>query len=261
MEQFNNAGRSHEHSLKFLELMNGYVDFMDNIRTVADFGCGSGQDMDWWARLEYVEITEDDDGNIIAETVKPRNYRCFAVDRDISKIDAVLPDNVTVIAGDFEERRLLSTEVDLLWCHDTFQYCTNPLNTLKLFNQQMNVNGMLCLSFPMQSAHVNNRFVSRGFNYGYFNHNIISLMYMLAVNGFDCRDAYFLKQANDPWIYAAVYKSPHAPMDPKKTTWYDLIDKNLINESVKNSVLKHGCVWQNELITLWLDRSYYFVED
>ena len=82
----------------------------------------------------------------------------------------------------------------------------------------------------------------------------------MAVNGFDCRDAYFLKKKENPWLHACVYKSPHEPMDPTKTTWYDLIDKGLINESMKNCMLKYGEMRQEEIYYAWLDRDFHLIE-
>lgn len=85
-------------------------------------------------------------------------------------------------------------------------------------------------------------------------------MYMLAVNGFDCRDAYLLKQFNDPWIQMAVYKSDIEPMDPKTTTWFDLADKNLLHPSVVQSINKHGFLAQEEIIMPWLDKENYYID-
>ena len=82
-------------------------------------------------------------------------------------------------------------------------------------------------------------------------------MYMLAVNGFDCKDAYFYRNANDPWLYAAVYKSDIAPMDPGSTSWYDLADRGLLNDSIVGSLTKHGYVKQEDLLTVWLDKDFY----
>ena len=82
-------------------------------------------------------------------------------------------------------------------------------------------------------------------------------MYMLAVNGFDCRDAYFYKNANDPWLYAAVYKSHVAPQNPATTSWYDLADLGLLNDSAINSLNRNGFVKQEDLVTVWLDKDFY----
>ena len=84
---------------------------------------------------------------------------------------------------------------------------------------------------------------------------------MLGVNGFDCRDAYFYKDVNDMWLHVAVYKSDVAPMDPQSTTWHDLVDANLMNESVKNCIERYGYVRQEEILTTWLDKNYYRIKE
>ena len=82
-------------------------------------------------------------------------------------------------------------------------------------------------------------------------------MYMLAVNGFDCKDAYFYKNVNDPWIHAAVYKSHVAPLDPATASWAQLAELDLVNDSVKTSINKYNYVRQQDVITTWLDRDFY----
>jgi len=46
-------------------------------------------------------------------------------------------------------------------------------------------------------------------------------------------------------------------MDPKTTSWYDLADLNLLNDSVMNSLNKYGYVKQEEIITTWLDKDFH----
>lgn len=253
MGPFKNSYESHEHSKKTLEILYGYDTFLDSLELVADFGCGTGLDSHWWATL----MTRDD-------PPEPRNYRVYSVDKNLSRLDKQTQNlsNVFAFEKDFDnEDMVIPAPVDLLWSHDSFQYVTNPLKTLKLFNQQMNVNGMLILIFPQAQHYAYNRFQANSHSGVYFNHNIVSLMYMLAVNGFDCNDAYFLKEENDPWLHAAVYKSDIQPMDPKTTTWFDLAEKNLINESVIESLTKFGHVKQEDIITNWLDKDFYFPKE
>ena len=170
--------------------------------------------------------------------------------------------NVKPVQADLEDPdRFISRQIDLVWCHDTFQYITNPVYTLRQWNDMMSVNGMLIISVPQSVYYANNRLNNSSSNGSYFNHNAVNMMYMLAVNGFDCRDAYFYKNANDMWLYIAVYKSEIPPFDPQKTSWHDLIDNNLVNESVKNCVSKYGYVRQEEILTTWLDKDYYRVRE
>lgn len=249
MAQFRNAWASHEHSLNILNLLFQYDSFLDSIESVADFGCGTGLDAKWWATLE----TRDD-------PPEPRNYLTYAVDKNLSHVDAELKtlDNVHIVDADIDGIDVsVPRLIDFIWCHDSFQYVTDPMRTLRTWNQQLNVNGMLLVAFPQGQHYAYNRLQTNSYNGCYYNHNLVNLMYMLAVNGFDCRDAYFLKEENDPWLSAAVYKTDIAPMDPKTTSWYDLADLNLVNDSVIASLNKYGYVRQEELLTVWLDKDFH----
>jgi hypothetical protein len=90
----------------------------------------------------------------------------------------------------------------------------------------------------------------------YYHHTMISLIHMLATAGWDCKSGFFLQRPNHPWHYALAYKSTHAPMNPKTTSWYDLEQLNLLPESVCKSVQAHGYPIQSELILPWLDKSF-----
>lgn len=233
-----------------LDLINGYDTFLESLRTVCDMGCGTGADITWWAMLE----SKDD-------PPEPYNYNCFAVDRDQNKLNQV-PDleNINKINRDFTDRQIIPVSIDLLWSYDSLQYSHNPLETLRFWNEQMTVNGMLVLHVPQTNGVEYNRYYSRTYNNCYYNHTPTSLIYMLAVNGFDCRDAYLLKKFNDPWIQIAVYKSEIEPMDPKITSWFDLADKNLLHPSVVQSITKNGFLRQEEIIMPWLDKENYYID-
>lgn len=253
MVQFKNAFESHQHSLKTLDLLYGYDSFLDSLEFVADFGCGKGLDTKWWATLE----TRDD-------PPEPRNYKTYAVDinKNIIDPDICKIENVYTVNEDFDTNDCpISRSVDLIWCHNSFQYVTNPLQTLRTWNRQLVENGMLILIFPQSNHYHFNRYTNHSYNGCYYNHNLVNLIYMLAVNGFDCRDAYFLKEENNPWLHAAVYKSNIEPMDPKKTSWFDLADLNLVNDSVIDSLNKFNYVKQDEIITTWLDKNFHFPKE
>ena len=203
MAPFKNAQESHNHSREVLDILYQYDSFLDSLQVIADFGCGAGLDTQWWANL----WTRDD-------PPEPRNYTCCAVDQNLSRVKKETSNlsNVHMFEDDFETSAVLPVPADLIWSHDAFQYVINPLQTLKLWNQQMNVNGMLILVFPQAAHYEYNRPQNLSWSGCYYNHNIVNLMYMLAVNGFDCRDAYFKKTENNPWLYAAVYKSDIEPI-------------------------------------------------
>lgn len=250
MASFKNAEQSHEHSLEFLNLLYAHDSFLDSLQVVADMGCGQGLDVEWWATLETRE-----------DPPEPRNYTVYAVDKDLRQLEpsiAELP-NVFPIDSDYS-RICIPRKADMIWAHDSFQFSLEPMNTLKAWNDMLNVNGMLAITLPQPVYMHNNRLESHGYNHQYFNYNILNLIYMLGVNGFDCRDAYFYRTYNEQWLYAAVYKAQDA-MDPATTSWYDLADKNLINDSMKNSLNTNGHVKLDDLIVCWLDKNLYKVKD
>lgn len=237
------------HSQHILNCLREYDSFLDSLRVIADMGCGHGQDVEWWATLE----TRDD-------PPEPYNYSVFAIDRDESKLARIpnLP-NIHKVNKDFNQI-CVPVKVDLMFSHDSFQYSPNPLATLNTWNEMMNVNGMLVLAVPQHSGVEYNKYYSRTYSGCPYHYTPTNLIYMLAVNGFDCRDAYLLKQFNDPWIHMAVYKSNISPMNPATTAWTDLIDLGLLHPTIVNSIHTHGYLKQEEIVMPWLDRENYFVD-
>jgi len=167
---------------------------------------------------------------------------------------------VHAVTGNFEQR-LIPRDIDFIWCHDAFQYIINPLETLRVWNQNMSRDGMLLLSVPQHQSHEYNRPVTRSYNGCYYHYNACNLMYMLAVNGFDCRDCYISKDINDPWLSIAVYKSHVEPMDPATTSWHDLALAGLLNDSVVASLTQYGHVRQEDMIFKWFDKDWNYVRD
>ena len=241
---------ANRHATHILETIQQYDTFLESIRTVADMGCGIGEDAYWWATLENYN-----------EPPEPYNFNVFAVDRDPSKISQVpVLKNINKICDPYDKENLFPVSIDLMWAHDSLQYSTNPLKTLRMWNSYMTVNGMLLISIPQSNGVEYNRYYSRTHNGCYFNYTPTSLIYMLAVNGFDCRDAYLLKKFNDPWIQMAVYKTDVSVMDPDTTNWYDLADKNLLHPSMVSSINTHGFLPQEEILMPWLDKENYFID-
>ena len=241
---------SHHNSWATLKLIYGYDTFLESLTTICDMGCGDGADIAWWATLE----SKDD-------VPRPYNYKCYAVDQDIKRLDAVPNhENIRKIHRNFNDPRIIPVDIDLLWAHDSLQYSTDPLNTLRLWNEQMSVNGMLVLHVPQSNGVYNGKYYANTRSGCYYNHTPTSLIYMLAVNGFDCCDFYLHKAWQDPWIKIAVYKSDTKPMDPTTTTWYELAEKGLLHPSIVDSITRHGFPHQEEMVINWLDRENYYVD-
>jgi SAM-dependent methyltransferase len=238
------------HSTRILETIRQYDTFLESIRHVADLGCGSGEDIAWWATLENNN-----------DPPEPYNFNCFAVDNNKDRL-AQVPKlkNIHKIHDIYDRPILFPVSIDLIWAHDSLTYSLNPLETLRMWNSYMTVNGMLLVTVQQHTGIEYDRYFSRGYSGAYFHWTPIMLIYMLAVNGFDCRDAYLLKKFQDPWIQMAVYKTDIAPMDPMTTTWYDLIEKNLLHPSIVSSVNSNGFLKQEEIVMPWLDKENYFID-
>jgi len=246
MGMFNNEHLSHAHSLTILNTLNEYDSFLDNLRSVADMGAGAGLDSQWWATLH----TRDD-------PPEHREYTVYAVDTQADQIDkSVLQSgDIVPLRLNFEQVSI-GRKVDLIWSHDSFQYVRNPFQCLSLWKETLNVNGMLVMAVP-QTTYIDqrNRLVVTNHSHQYYSYNLLNLMYMLAISGFDCRDAYFYRESGTPWLYAAVYASEHGPLPG--ATWYDLAERLLINDSVINSVVKYGHARLEDVVVNWLDKNFY----
>jgi hypothetical protein len=246
MGLFKNAHASHEHSLEVLNEIYGYDSFLDGIRSMADMGCGAGLDVNWWATLETRDYPS-----------VPRDIKVYAVDNNIKQLELDIGEikNVIPIDGDFT-KRIVPVEVDLIWSHDSFQFVKDPFECLRIWRNTLNVNGMLMLTIPQTTYMYNNRLVVSNYDHQYHSYNILNLIYILAVSGFDCRDAYFYRKENSPWLYAGVYACDHEQLPPNPT-WYDLAERRLINDSIINSVNRYGYARLEDVVVSWFDKNLY----
>jgi SAM-dependent methyltransferase len=243
---FRNDQERHEHSLQTLNTLAEYDDFMESIGTLVDLGCGTGQDLEWWA----TRTTRED-------APQPLNIRCTGV--DIANAPSMFKKypNITHQLIDFEKINKLpkKTKFDVLWCHDAFQYCVNPLETLGKWNSIAEDGAMLVMAVP-QTTNMDIRQLSFVQPTGcYYHHTVVSLIHMLAVNGWDCNSGFFLKRPDDDFIHVIAYKSTHTPMPYATTTWYELAEKDLLPETAVTSIRRHGMLRQQDLVLSWIDKS------
>ena len=245
MDLFKSAKESHEHSKQILNLLYDHDDFMDSISRVMDVGCGSGEDIMWWATVE----TRDD-------VPEPHNYTCYALDKNTKEVNGihVKPKNLFVVEADMDTHKL-SRPVDLIWCHNTLQYAENPAHTLRKFNEWLVPSGVLILSVPQTPVIELNRLETNCYSNQAHAFNICNLIYQLASAGFDCKDGMFMKEPESPWINAMVYKSEHEPVSPASTTWYELMAKELLPSTADKAVDRFGYLPQKELVTRWIDQN------
>jgi len=234
------------HSLDILNALYEYDDFMESIATVADLGCGNGLDLEWWATC----TTRDD-------TKTPLNIKCTGVDLTNQIKLSNKYKNMIFQQLDFENE--IPGIYDILWSHDSFQYAIHPLDTLKKWRNNTTDGGMLVISVPQTTNFRQQAQVFTQVDKVYYHHTMVSLIHMLAVTGWDCKGGFFKQDINNPWIDAVVYKSNHEPMDPKTTTWYDLVEAGLLPDTADKSVMAHGYLRQQDLLLPWLDKSLAYV--
>lgn len=240
---FTSADQSHEHSLRTLNTLYEFDDFMASVGTVLDLGCGEGQDMLWWS----TRTTRD------LDNPQPLNIRCTGV--DLAEHCRVRHPLVTYRPRDFETDMELPTKrFDILWCHDAFQYVRDPYNTLVRWRDRTSTNGMLVLIVPQTTHMVNNRQQYDCLDGCHYHWTLPSLIYMLAVSGWDCAAGFFRRLPDDPWIHAVVYKGEHRPLG-LGTKWYDLAERHLLPESAARGVNRRGYLAQQDLLLPWIDKS------
>jgi SAM-dependent methyltransferase len=218
---------------------------MESIKTLVDLGCGSGEDLIWWATA----TTRDD-------SPQPLNIRCVGVDLLDQLPIAKKYDNISYQPTDFETVVHAPKEkFDVLWCHDAFQYCIDPLTTLAKWREIASDGAMLVLSVPQTVQFSKNQANFSLPSGSFYHHSLVSLIYMLSVTGWDCCNGFFQCQSSEPWIRAVVYNSKESAKDPKKTTWYDLLETDLLPDSAKKSIQAHGYLRHQDLVVPWLDHN------
>ena len=115
----------------------------------------------------------------------------------------------------------------------------------------MSMGGMLYLAVPSTVNVLHHRFQNYTPAMHYNTFTVTQIIYLLALNGFDIKDFYLQKLKYDDCIQVIVYKE-RDPL-PYTTTWYSMIDDDLLNDNMRELVLKNGILSDQGLVTTWLD--------
>jgi 2-polyprenyl-3-methyl-5-hydroxy-6-metoxy-1,4-benzoquinol methylase len=251
MSSFGSPHEKHEHSFKnVLSYMYEYDDFMDSVGRVIDLGCDvEATDMLWWANA----TTRD-------ETQTPLGIKCVGVNT-FEKLN-VKHSSISYQNHNIESLNRVKRTFDIVWCYDQLQYLLNPYQALSNWWHIAEKDAMLVIAVPQTvntEYHIQEYNLSLGHKYHY---TMPQLIYMLAVSGWDCRSGFFKKTPGDPWLYAIVYKSNVAPMDPKETNIYKLVEQTeLLPQCAVDGIHRYGKLRQRDLILPWLDKNITIMEN
>lgn len=240
---FGSPQESHSHSREVLDVIETFYEFMISVGTVVDMGGGTGLDAEWWATRE----TDPE----VDTTGKPQPLNIKSTIIDLNDNITVSHKNLTYVNADMEKTGIKPNSFDVVTCHNAFQYCLNPVNTLKHWWEITNVNGMLILQIPQTTNIKYNRHDISNTNNEYYHYTLVNLMHMLAINGWDCKNGLFFKGLRDPWVKAIVYKGEVEPQDPRTTSWRDLAELDLLPDSAIHSIDRWGHVKQEDLVLPW----------
>jgi SAM-dependent methyltransferase len=233
---FTSQQLAHEHSLKnVLTDLYQHNEFMESISNMVDLGCQS----------EALDT--------------PLGIKCIGVNI-LDKLN-VKHKGISFQQQDVQEFNKNKKLFDVLWCYDVLQYLTNPYQALANWWHVASQDGMMIIAVP-QTTNVEFNMLEYNAQMNHKHHfTMPMLIYMLAVNGWDCKSGFFKKDIGDPWMYAIVYRSDVEPMDPAITNLYSLAEETeLLPESAVKSIHKYGMLRQRDLLLPWLDKSNMWME-
>ena len=236
-----NQANSNLHSSNYLELVFQFGDTIESIDNVIDVGCADGHDSLYWAEAG---IIDDDD-----ETLIPLNINVTAIDKENTFSDENKHENIKFIKTDWLEFSTKDT-YDVIWAHNVLHQAKDPLEFLHKMNTLCNTGGMMCLSFPTTLNNFYGEPDIRIYDKAQHQINIINLIHMLVLSGFNCNDGYFLKQSNSNIINALVYKETDKLYNYNDISLYELND--FFPDSVQKQLDRFGYITNKNLLLTWL---------
>lgn len=213
--------------------LEDYPDTLSSIKSLAIIGVDDGLLIDTFTQFKDL-------------CAKPYNYKICAVDDKSGGIMGKYRKirNVEFVGVHYREHFVLPNPVDLIYT-EKFDTIRTPYHFIHNANESMNDGGVLCFTVQSGIDTQYNRpkmILSNGF----YNWTIPSLTYLLATNGFEC--AHYRKRGS--LIDVFVYKKTDPLGD---VTWYELSDRGLLTDSIKEVVLKYGYLTDDNLVITWID--------
>jgi SAM-dependent methyltransferase len=238
---------SHNHSLLALNYLDQFDDFKSSIKHMADFGCGKGLDLEFWANMH----TWTEEG----EPGPKLNFNCVGFDLNAEN-NVPNRHNIKYKNYDFNTDDVLwSVPFDVVWCHNLMQYMYSPVEFLGRVNRNMATGGMLYLCVPSTVSVFQNRFQNYTPAQHFNTFTVSQIIYLLALNGFDVNDFYLQKEQFVDIIQVVTYKE-RKPLS-YTTSWYEMADMGILNDNIKEIVLQNNTLSDQGLVTKWLDGTIY----
>ena len=235
-----NPASSNLHSRNYLEQIFQFEEMMESIDSVLDVGCAKGHDSSYWAEAGTV----DEDGNLL-----PLNIQVTAIDKENTFDDEYKHENIKFVQTDWIDFQS-KEQYDVIWAHNVLHQAHDPLKFLHKMNSCCNLGGMMCLSFPTTINMFYGEPDIRIYDKATHHITIVNLIHMLALSGFDCNDAYFLKQPNSNIINALVYKETDKVYNYNDISIYELND--LLPLSMQDQLSRFGYLTNKRLFLTWL---------
>ena len=236
-------------NLKTLTVLNSYQDFIDNIKVVADMGCGDGTDSLWWATLADYNNNH-------------RDIKVSAIDNRIDRTIIKRHANIKYTQCDFSNTGLELNSHDFVWAYNSLQYSLSPIHTLLHWWDIMKPESMLLITLPYNfyvNTHRDILKVDTSYQHNcYYNWTMGNLIMNLVATGFDCRSSHFKIDKNNRYIQAAVYKS--ADKTDINMNWYDMCDKKLLPLCLEEAIMKNGNFNETDIVCEWIDRTQYMLK-
>lgn len=234
-------------SMQVLDLLGEHNEFMDSLHEVGILDDKIGNHTTWFSDYRSTDDTIESQYNItnlyISESHLQEHRR--------ENVKNIKVDNLYNTNIDNES-------FDFLWAHNVFQKEINPMQSLNHWWNIMREDAMLCISVPIRTYIDDlNRWRTDSYPGELYNWNMLTLIQMLAMSGFDCYDGHFKFKRGENFLWASVYKGTQQPLDPHNTTWYDLAEKELIPPSLIKCVNQFGHAKMEKVTVEWLDHSLY----
>jgi SAM-dependent methyltransferase len=248
MSNWEDVEVSHAHSLRTLNILNGFDDFKRSIKNLLDVGSSKGFDLNYWANMRDI----NDDGS----PGRPLNIKCTGVDLHNTMAEPI-PKNVDFTMHDFNTGPFpfINRKFDVVWSHGSLQYAHSPIQLIGHINNAMNKDGMFYLCVPSTINNAYNKFENYTPAKFLNTFTLTQIIYYMALNGFDCKDAYFNKPQNEDMIEVLTYKN-RKPFD-YNTTWYELLEQDIFNENMTEIIMAKGYLTNQGLTSKWIDGTVH----